>query len=512
MALANFFDKATLAASQLLRGVTSADFERRLQGISVCVAVGEDQRLSFELRSCLELTTNLLARFYPTISFALPQVLEDFERSLRNLASEINPAIEFADPAISNYVLVVGNAHPSNAATYLHLGSEAWTAKVSTHSTLYCGDSENPFGAAAAACLAAANLFRMVFAAELANTSTDADCNVSLLTYKHERQTALPLEVSDVDLGTTHFLGLGAVGCAAVWCLARCSWLKGTLHLIDPQEIALSNLQRYVLCTQVDGSQHLKKVDTACKTLEKLNPNLKGIPHSSSWGEYFYKTANWTVDQLAVAVDSANTRREAQASLPRELINSWTGPNGDVGISRHTSFGEAACLMCLYMPETGGKNLDQIVAESLNATQPQHLLVIRRLLHTGEPLNEDIIRQIAALNNVAADSLVSFAGQPLIVFYNEAICGGLMLRLGGGTAPDMEVPMAFQSAMAGTMLAAGLVSRAARLPIIPETTTRFSMLQRVPEFLSFNIGRELSEKCICHDSDFLARYQQKYAG
>src|SRR5579862_5587602 len=89
MALANFFDKATLAASQLLLSVSSADFERRLQGISVCVAVGDDQRLSFELRTCLELTTNLLARFYPTISFALPTPFEDLQRSLRTLASEI---------------------------------------------------------------------------------------------------------------------------------------------------------------------------------------------------------------------------------------------------------------------------------------------------------------------------------------------------------------------------------------------------------------------------------------
>jgi molybdopterin/thiamine biosynthesis adenylyltransferase len=509
MALANFFDKATLAASQLLRSVTSVDFERRLQGISVCVAVGNDQRLSFELRTCLELTTNLLARFYPTISFALPTPFEDFGRSLRTLASEINPAIEFADPATSNYVLAVGEARPSTAAAYLHLGSEGWIAKVSTHTTLRCGDSANPFGAAAAASLAAANLFRMVFAAELPNTATDTDCNLSLLTYKHEHQTSLQLELKDIDLGTTHFVGLGAVGSAAIWCLARCSWLKGTVHLVDPQEVTLSNLQRYVLCAQVDASQHLKKVDIAVKALEK-NPNLKGLPHLGSWGEYLYKIGNWKLDQLAVAVDSAAARRDVQASSPRELLNSWTGPNGDVGISRHTSFGKTACLMCLYMPETGGKNLDQIVAESLNLTQPQHLLVVRRLLHTAEPLNEETIRQIAALNNVAADALLSFAGQPLIVFYNEAICGGLMLRLGGSTTPEMEVPMAFQSAIAGTMLAAGLVSRAAKLHIIPETTTRFSMLQPVPEFLSFNIERDPSEKCICHDSDFLARYQQKY--
>jgi hypothetical protein len=71
--------------------------------------------------------------------------------------------------------------------------------------------------------------------------------------------------------------------------------------------------------------------------------------------------------------------------------------------------------------------------------------------------------------------------------------------------------MAFQSAMAGTMLAAGLVSRAAKVHIIPETTTRFSMLQTVLEFLSFHIGREPSQKCICQDSDFPARYQQEYA-
>ena len=88
------------------------------------------------------------------------------------------------------YVLAVGEARPSTAAAYLHLGSEDWIARVSTDATLHCGDSANPFGAAAAASLAAANLFRMVFAAELPNTATDTDCNLSLLTCNHEHQTS----------------------------------------------------------------------------------------------------------------------------------------------------------------------------------------------------------------------------------------------------------------------------------------------------------------------------------
>jgi hypothetical protein len=332
-----------------------------------------------------------------------------------------------------------------------------------------------------------------------------------MLDYQREDQRAMFLEKGDIDIGDIHVVGIGAVGSAAVWTLSKCDCLTGTLHLIDPEEVSLSNLQRYVLCSQTDTQQKRKKVEVAIQAL-KGNRGLKVNAYPTAWGTYLKQRNDWNIELVAVAVDSANARREIQAALPRQVVNAWTGANGDAGLSRHFTFGQSACLVCLYMPETGGKNFDQIVAESLGLGHPQQLMGVRKMLHTGEPLSADTIRQIATINNVAESELASFVGKPLVVFYNEAICGGIMLRLkeGSVTPIAVEVPMAFQSAMAGVMLAAELVSRAAKLGSISEATTRLFLLRPIGDTLSFNFARDASGKCICHDPDFVAQYHGKY--
>jgi hypothetical protein len=212
-------------------------------------------------------------------------------------------------------------------------------------------------------------------------------------------------------------------------------------------------------------------------------------------------------DRVAVAVDSAKARRDVQVSLPSEVLNAWTGSEGDVGVSRHLRFGHDACLVCLYLPHAETKNFDQIVAESLNVAS---IMQIRKLLHSGEPLTQQAITQIATLNGVPAESLSAFVGKPLITFYNEAICGGILFRLGGNILPEVEVPMAFQSAFAGVMLAAELVSRAIDPDYGRKTMTRLSLLRAVPDVMSFNVARNTTDKCVCHDPDFFARYRHKY--
>ena len=46
------------------------------------------------------------------------------------------------------------------------------------------------------------------------------------------------------DLGTTHLVGIGAVGSAAIYALSTLPQLAGTLHLIDNDKVDDSNLQR----------------------------------------------------------------------------------------------------------------------------------------------------------------------------------------------------------------------------------------------------------------------------
>jgi ThiF family len=96
----------------------------------------------------------------------------------------------------------------------------------------------------------------------------DGECNLSLLNYQREGKRVGHLEEGDIDIGDIHLVGIGAIGCAAVWTLSKCDFLKGSLRLIDPEEVSLSNLQRYVLCSQTDVQQKCKKVEVAIQALK----------------------------------------------------------------------------------------------------------------------------------------------------------------------------------------------------------------------------------------------------
>src|SRR5205807_1881736 len=97
-----------------------------------------------------------------------------------------------------------------------------------------CGNSRLPFAAAAAACLAAGNVFRTVFRDQIQHADLDREVEWSLVQDISAIQTTTK-DLGEVDLGETFLVGLGAIGSATTWTLARMSDLVGDLHLIDPE-------------------------------------------------------------------------------------------------------------------------------------------------------------------------------------------------------------------------------------------------------------------------------------
>ncbi|MER8922963.1 hypothetical protein NLY43_11845 [Mesorhizobium sp. C416B] len=105
--------------------------------------------------------------------------------------------------------------------------------------------------------------------------------------------------------------------------------------------------------------------------------------------------------------------------------------------------------------------------------------------------------------------LAAFVGQPLRSFYQQAICGGFQLSDGSRLVRTV-VPMAFQSALAGIMLAADLVKHSAGFPMSPTTSTRVNLLRPLGSYLHDPKAKDSSGRCICSDEDFVAAYRLKY--
>lgn len=508
MALANFFDKAALAAAEVLRNFDRASFTKLLMRRPVALAF-DAGAASFEGRTTLDLAANLLARLYPKLALVpLEKGLTATVSRLETLCRSINPDIELsAKAAGAAACMVVGRTRPRGGGTPVFVGSDGWVVRFSTEQPVGSGSGAgNPFGAATAACFGAANVFRIFFAAQMPSGELDRNFTLSVLDFQRGgAELSNPALPGTLDIGETHLVGLGAIGNGFVWALARIPSLAGTLSVVDHESVDLTNLQRYVLATQDDREK--PKTELVNRALAANGLHVQ--PHQNRWGEYLKARGDTRLERVAVALDSAEDRVAVQAGLPRWVCNAWT-QTGDLGVSRHDFLGEHACLACLYVPTEQGPNADEIVARAIN--MPEALGEVRTLLHNHAPVGEEFVRRMATAMTVPAEPLLQFAAKPLRAFYAEAVCGGVLLKLGAHAAKAAtQVPMAFQSALAGVLLAAELAAHAVNLKgPPPPCVTRINLLRPLGEYLTFpELQRTM---CICQDPDYKKIYRQKYCG
>ncbi|MBT1517555.1 hypothetical protein KIP88_45610, partial [Bradyrhizobium sp. SRL28] len=209
---------------------------------------------------------------------------------------------------------------------------------------------------------------------------------------------------------------------------------------------------------------------------------------------------------VAVALDNAPDRIAVQGVLPKWIVNAWT-QEIDLGVSRHGFDDGRACLACL--PHGKIKDEDEKIAEELRITEAKQ--EIRALLQTNRPLDAGFLERVAKAFDIPSESLQEFVGQSIRSFHQRAICGGVVMRLTDGAQPvKAVVPMSFQSALAGIMLAADLVKHASGVLNMPTTSTRINLLRPLAAHLHDPKAKDTSGRCICADRDFLAAYRRKH--
>jgi len=506
MGLAPFFERARQGAAQVLRDMDDGTFERRLSEVVVALVFDTQAATSVEGLAALDMAARLIARLYPRVQV----VPLDGDRALRDelvaLMRSINPHLDVVADGSGEQVAVVAGRTRYEAGTTIYMGSDRWIARVSSSAPVSCGSGAVPFGAGAAACLAVANVFRTVFADRLPTGGVDDDATLSLLNFETGASAANADLPVGSDMGLVQLVGVGAIGNAFVWALSRLRGLSGVLHAIDPETIELSNLQRYVLPAMADVDA--SKVGLAGGVM--TDRGVETHCFATDWSGYVAGIGHHRFATVAVALDTARDRVEVQSSLPRRIVNAWTQA-GDLGISRHGFEGPEACLACLYLPDGPRRNEDEIVTGELGLPEARKLDV-RAMLHFGGPVGEAFASEIATALGIDPAKLMPFAGLPLRAFRQKAICGNVILRAPDGGGADVEVPMAFQSAMAGVMLAAEVVAettgiRAAR----PATRSVIDLMRRLPGRIgSAMLKQTRPVRCMCQDADHVEAYRSKY--
>ncbi|MDE0231635.1 MAG: E2 ligase fold family C protein [bacterium] len=496
MGLADFFPRDAIAISQILQGFQTDAFIKKLQDVRVAISFGEQAVNSRDGRDLIDLSVRLAARLYPTITFATIPVGNRLADEMSQLARSINPRIEVSKNGTADVVLAIGLNAPQVEASTVYAGCDNWVARVGTKRPYSTSDFGNPFGAGFAACLAAANLFRFLFIPDGA-ASLDAD-------------TSFPSEINSfpslarVTLTDPLVLvGAGAVGNCVAWALARTPVL-GQLWLVDPEVVELSNLQRYVLCNRSD--EHGSKVEIVGRFFQG---GMETLHYQGTWAS-FLGAHGYKWERVLVALDSARDRRAVQASLPRWVANAWT-QLGDLGVSSHSFLGSDACLACLYLPTQKSKSQDQIVAEGLRIPQFQNQ--VRVLLGSGQKTGKEICDAVAGAWGVSAEALGTYAERPIRDLWVEGVCGGGIIPLGtGGPTPtELQVPLAFQSALAGMLLAAVTLCDVLNAGKQRKTLVRrLDVLRPLGDTSQRPALKAGNGRCICEDPDFVAAYRAKY--
>jgi hypothetical protein len=478
----------------VLGGFDEEVFASVLSEQSVGLAADARTCETAEGRTLAELSIRLLARLYPSLHLELPdQTLLD---ELVGIATSINPNIDIANRALAG--ISIGDRATSFERT-VYAGSAGWDAYVSTQRPLTTGVTDNPFGPSAAACIAASELFKVVFS----QPTEPGDLEISL--YRRERGNT-PSHVSNGPWELPYpavLAGVGAIGNGTAWVLGRAP-LVGTVYLVDPELVEVSNLQRYVLCTRSD--EHRYKVDVAASHFGgSLNVNKA----SQSW-DRFIESQDYACEAVLVAVDSVSARRGIQSSLPGWVANAWTQP-GDLGLSAHGAFcGSGACLACLYLPGGSVPNEDEIVSHALGV--PELVVEVRTLLHSGSGVPTELALAVARGLDLPESRVLQYVGRPLRDLYVEGVCGGAVIPLGatGMPRPELHVPLAHQSTLAGVFLGAALVRFALMGIEEPTAVTRLDMMSNVGEYLTQPALKAGAGRCICEDSDFIDVFRSKF--
>lgn len=498
MGIAPYFERAALAASEVVDRFDTEAFKAQLLSASVGVSFSAEAAASPEGKALLDLLVRLLARLYPRIDLYCPD--RGYARPLRDLATAINPEIEITGLGQAEVGISMGNIS-SQIREPLFVGTSGWDALISRTSPQSVGNSENPLGAGAAACFAAANLFRRIF--PVADGELDEELRFSTFSFSRE---PTPLSVPNAGWrlhDDAVLAGVGAIGMGAAWALQRAP-IAMTMHLVDGEALELSNLQRYVLARFSDVGRPKVAIVSG-----RGNSPAQFVRHEITWRQ-FVSEFGFRWSWALAAFDSAQARRELQASLPRWVANAWT-QSGDLGVSVHPRFGSpGACVTCLYLPDGPTLNEDQLVARALGI--PDRWAEVRNLLHLGAPVTAALLADIARGLDLPEEALRPFEGQPIRDLYVRGVCGGALLQLArpGQSPREVHVPLAHQSALAGVLLAARLAREATGLELRETRVARIDVQRPVNREVEQPALSRRDGRCICDDPDYVTTYNAKY--
>ena len=222
-------------------------------------------------------------------------------------------------------------------------------------------------------------------------------------------------------------IGVGGLGSVAAEHLIHMGFHE--IHLIDPDVLEISNLNRVVGAYYEDAEQKRAKVDVVKRHLTRINPKATVMAYKKDVHDKEVESVLALSDWLIVATDNHSSRLKAQELSVRYFVPLLSlGVNITVKDSKIEDMsgevitarvGDCLCLQCLQrinpIKVASERHPDQVIREEL----------VKRGYVTGKDIKEPAVKTLnTAVATMAVDMLINqYTGArkhvPVLVYENN---------------------------------------------------------------------------------------------
>jgi len=190
-------------------------------------------------------------------------------------------------------------------------------------------------------------------------------------------------------------IGAGGIGCPAIAYLAAAG--VGTIRVIDPDTVSLSNLQRQILFGTADVGR--PKAEAVHSAVGRINPDVHLVPINQRLDAANAETLLRDSDVILDGCDNFETRlavSDAATRLRTPLVSAAVGGfDGQIGVWHGWEAGQS-CYRCLVGADPARPDVncaDQGVVGALTGVigSMAALEVIRCLVPFGTPLTGQLL-------------------------------------------------------------------------------------------------------------------------
>jgi ThiF family protein len=329
-----------------------------LTSIKVVIASDAHHAESGDAQTAIVASALLAARSGASVSLALPDVpLRGPQPPLRGtrLASALSEGLRDLLPGVSHsgkpgrydVAIVIGDSRwKGKASRVLRLNASSWSGTISADGGQRWRATESPFGALAAAGLAAGEVFKIAVNPLRGAASDVAEFDALFAPTARATVCLAPPETPLIrrDLESFDMISGGAIVQAALFTLARIPGVSGRARIVEPEQSDITNLNRYALLLRSDvgtfKAQHL---------VSMAESGLLGGISLKAVDVRYDRAAADSIGPLAprvlVGVDDIPSRWLVQSQKPE-----WLGVGATTHYGSMASFHATglACARCLH--------------------------------------------------------------------------------------------------------------------------------------------------------------------